>query len=160
MSSAVGRARRRSRTKSKKAALVLARARPQIKILVSLYQIIGGIGAIFAIPFPSIYQQIVSVVSGIVSIELPTLFPSDYYMMLLFKTTWPLAAYVILVLLSRCYRKAQKDRHADTCIDYLFLVMFIVYPGISSGVYCVPLEDGTSWLRVDLSILLEAQGRL
>ena len=34
--------------------------------------------------------------------------------------------------------------------------MFILYPSLSNGLlsifYCVPLEDGTSWLRVDLSI--------
>ena len=36
------------------------------------------------------------------------------------------------------------------------ITQFIVYPSISNGVfstfYCVGLEDGTSWLRVDLSI--------
>ena len=36
------------------------------------------------------------------------------------------------------------------------MTQFLLYPGISNGLlsifYCEPLEDGTSWLRVDLSI--------
>ena len=127
-------ARRQSRTKSKKAALVLESAQPKIKILVSLYQIIGDLGAIFAIPFPNVYERIVSVVSGIVSIELPTLmpvgcfFPTNYNTMLMLKTLWPLAAYAILFLLSCSFAMAQKDRLADSCIDYLFLVMVRAAP--------------------------------
>ena len=119
----------KARSKSKKAAIVLERARPKLKILVSLYQIIGGLGATFAIPFPNIYEQIVSVVSGILTIELPSLMPigclapSNFHSLLVFKTAWPLVAYALLYLLAKLLRKAHKDKYADGCIDLLFLIM-------------------------------------
>ena len=142
--------------------LILQRARPKVKILVPLYQIIGGIGATFAIPFPNIYEKIVSGVSGILSIELNEIMPLDclvrnnFNSKLIFKTVWPLVAYALLYLLSKLFRMVHKERHADSCIDYLFLVMFLMYPSISNSLlsmfYCVELEDRTSWLRSDLSI--------
>jgi len=147
---------------TKKAALVVEDTRPMFKILITLFQIIGGIKDTFAIPFPHIYTRIVSVVSSILSISLPTLVPLDclvsnnFHSLLIFKTVWPLVAYAILYLLSKVFRIAKKQRHADGCIDALFFVMYIMYASLSnvlfSMFYCVPLEDGTSWLRVDLSI--------
>ena len=41
-------------------------------------------------------------------------------------------------------------------LDSLTQMQFILYPSISNSLlsmfYCVPLEDGTAWLRVDLSL--------
>lgn len=147
---------------TKKAARAVEDSRPMFKILISLYQIIGGIRDTFGIPFPHIYQQIVSSLNIILSIGLPNLIPLDCFLStnfnsrLVFKTVWPLVAYAILYLLSKVFRIAKKERHADRCIDSLFFIMYIMYASISnvlfSMFYCVPLEDSTSWLRVDLSI--------
>ena len=132
------------------------------KILLSLWQILQGIGVTFSIPFPPFYNVIVSQVGGFLQIELPSmmpldcLFPTNFYSKLIFKCAWPLCAYVALTLLSKVLRKCGKAGRADACIDFAFLIMFVLYPSISNGLlsifYCVPLEDGTSWLRVDLSI--------
>ena len=173
----------------------IQKSKTKIKILISLWQILQGLGATFAIPFPPFYSQAVSAVGGLLQIELPSIMPLDcmwptnFYSKLIFKCVWPLCTYALLALLSKVLRKFGKDARADGCIDFGFFLMvcdpsrqtwsesqslthlspsrqlhvalplhgqFILYPSISNGLlsifYCVPLKDGTSWLRVDLSI--------
>jgi len=134
----------------------------KFKILVSLWQVLQGIGAAFSIPFPAFYEQVVSAVSGVIQIELPAvmpldcIFPTSYYSKLAFKCIWPLIAYAVLGISSKLLRKCGKADQADSCINFGFLIMFVIYPSVSSGLlsmfYCVGLEDGTEWLRVDLSL--------
>jgi len=98
----------------------------------------------------------------VIQIELPAVMPLDciiatsYYSKLAFKCIWPLLAYAVFGISSSIFRKRGKVGQADSCINFAFLVMFIVYPSVSSGLlsmfYCVELEDGTEWLRVDLSL--------
>ena len=123
-----------------------------------------GLGAIFSIPFPPIYSAATEAVGGLVQIELPSMMPVDciiktsFYSKLVFKTMWPLLFYAVFGISAKILRKKGNDSSADTLINYAFLIMFIVYPGVSTGLlsmfYCVPLEDGTgtSYLRPDLSL--------
>ena len=130
---------------------------PKFKILISLYQILNGVGVVFNIPFPPFYERVVSNIGGLIQIEIPSLMPLDcivrtsYYSRLIFKCIWRLCVYLALGLLA-----CKKHSVADLAINLGFLVMFVVYPSISSSLlsmfYCVELEDGTSWLRVDLSL--------
>lgn len=134
----------------------------KFKILISLWQILQGLGAIFDIPFPPFYTQAVSSVGGLIQIELPSLMPLDcifstsYYSMLVVKCVWPLAFYLALGIAAKAQRKRGKDGSADALINLAFTIMFIVYPSISSSLlsmfYCIQLEDGSSFLRVDLSL--------
>jgi hypothetical protein len=134
----------------------------KFKILISLWQILQGLGAIFDIPFPPFYTQAVSSVGGLIQIELPSLMPLDcifstsYYSMLVLKCIWPLAFYLALGIAAKAQRKRGKDGSADALINFAFTIMFIVYPSISSSLlsmfYCIQLEDGSSFLRVDLSL--------
>ena len=63
----------------------------KFKILVSLYQILSGLGVVFAIPFPPFYEGAVGAIGGLLQIELPSLVPLDcivrtsYYSRLVFK---------------------------------------------------------------------------
>ena len=81
----------------------LAKFGPKLKILISLYQILQGIGAVFAIPFPPFYEQAVGAIGGLIQIELPSLVPLDcivrtsYYSRLVFKCVWPLVGRVRLL---------------------------------------------------------------
>jgi len=81
---------------------------------------------------------------------------TSFYSKLIFKCLWPLAVYVLFGVSAKFERRRGKDGSADTLINLLFLVMFIVYPGVSSSLlsmfYCVELEDGSSYLRPDLSL--------
>ena len=136
--------------------------RTKAKILLALWQVLQGLGGVFAIPFPPFYASAVSTIGGLIQIELPSLLPLDciirtsYYSRLVFKCVWPLAAYTLLGLLSFVLRKFNKILRADACIDFAFFLVLLLYPSISTGLFsmfnCVELEDGTSWLRVDLSL--------
>ena len=140
----------------------LARFGPKAKILISLYQILQGIGAVFAIPFPPVYESAINAIGGLIQIELTSLMPLDcivstsYYSRLVFKCVWPLVAYAFLALLAKLLSKAGMASMASASVDLAFLLVFILYPSISTGLfsmfYCVPLENGMSWLRVDLSL--------
>ena len=117
----------------------------KFKILVSLWQILQGIGAAFSIPFPSFYEQVVSAVSGVIQIELPAVMPLDcifatsYYSKLAIKCIWPLIAYTVFGISSKLFRKCGKADQADSCINFGFFVMFVIYPSVSSGwVACPP----------------------
>ena len=142
----------------------LQKFQTKLKILISLWQILQGMGPVFAIPFPPFYESAVSSVGGLLQIELPQLMPLDcivhtsYYSRLIFKCTWPLVAYALVGLLARKLGNMGEKRasQADSLINFAFFLMFILYPSISSSLfsmfYCVDLEDGTSWLRVDLTL--------
>ena len=112
-----------------KVAGFIKKANTKIKILVSLWQILGGIGATFSIPFPPFYEQAVSTVGGILQIELPSLMPLDcmistnFYDKLIFKCVWPICAYAALMLLSKILRKCGKAGRADACVDFAFFLM-------------------------------------
>ena len=117
---------------------------------------------VFNIPFPPFYESAVSAIGGLIQIEIPSLMPLDcivstsYYSRLVFKCIWPLGVYLVLGLLAKMLYKKNKDAVADSAINLGFLFMFVLYPSISTSLlsmfYCVELEDGTSWLRVDLSL--------
>ena len=117
----------------------------KFKILVSLWQVLQGIGAAFSIPFPTFYEQAVSAVSGVIQIELPAVMPLDciiatsYYSKLAFKCIWPLIAYAVLGILSKVLLKCGKADQADSCINFGFLIMFVIYPSVSSGWVACPL---------------------
>mgnify|MGYP006936382134 CR=1 FL=1 len=117
----------------------------KFKILISLWQILQGIGAAFSIPFPPFYEQAVSAVSGVIQIELPAVMPLDciistsYYSKLAFKCIWPLIAYAVLGISSKVLRKCGKADQADSCINFGFLIMFVIYPSVSSGWAACPL---------------------
>merc|ERR1740129_2687705 len=81
---------------------------------------------------------------------------SNFFSRLFFNTVWPLVAYTVLILLSTGLHRVGRERLASNCIETIFAIMFFMFApnanGLFSMFYCVPLEDNTSWLRVDLSI--------
>lgn len=149
----------------------LQKSQTKLKILVSLWQVLQGIGAVFSIPFPPFYESAVSSVGGIIQIELPSLMPLDciiktsFYSKLAFKCIWPIVAYALLGLGARVQYKRGNEGTADSMINFIFFIMFLVYPSVSTGIlsmfYCmgpdVGLEDGSSYLRVDLSLECSTQ---
>lgn len=138
----------------------------KLKILLSLWQVLQGIGSAFSIPFPPFYESAVSSVGGLIQIELPSIMPLDciirtsFYSRVAFKCIWPLVAYAVIGWRARVQYKRGNDGAADSMINFAFFIMFLVYPSVSTSVlsmfYCmgpdVGLEDGSSYLRVDLSV--------
>jgi hypothetical protein len=143
--------------------IIAAKVGPKLKILLSLYQILQGIGEVFSIPFPTFFEQWTSSVAGFIQLDLGEVMPLDcifrrtFYDKLILKSLWPLAAYGLCYLASIIFQRRKMDVQASFCIDLSFFFMFVVYPSLSTSLlsmfYCYPMEDGTSWLRVDLSLM-------
>ena len=81
---------------------------------------------------------------------------TNYYAKLIFKCTWPLLAYALFGVAAKVLRKRGKEDAADSMINFAFLLMFVLYPSISTGLlssfYCVSIENAGSYLRVDLAL--------
>ena len=81
---------------------------------------------------------------------------TTFYSRLIFKCGWPLVAYAFLLGGARAAKKLGKDAMCDSLINFASLLQFLLYPSISTQLfsmfYCEPMEDGTSWLRQDLSL--------
>ena len=58
---------------------------------------------------------------------------TSYYSKLAFKCIWPLIAYAVFGVSSKLFRKCGKVDQADSCINFGFFVMFVIYPSVSSG---------------------------
>jgi len=134
----------------------------KIKILVSLYQILSGLGGSFSIPYPTFYGTVTNGLGSIVQVELPSLVPVgciqpvSYYASLLFSTLWPLALYAIFFVVSKIFYRSGRKAQGSMLIDAIFFFMFLLYPGISTQTMsmfnCVETDDGSSYLRIDLSL--------
>ena len=137
-------------------------ASTKFKILVSLWQILQGMGGVFSIPFPPFYEEAVNSIGGFLQIEIKSLMPAEcivttnYYSMLVFKCVWPICVYASLAAAAKVARGRGKDGLSDSLINFAFLVMFIVYPSLSTSLlsmfYCVDIEGAGSFLRIDLSL--------
>jgi len=134
----------------------------QVKILIATYQILNGIGDVFPIQFPNIYQicmDRVNAALGVLAIELPTIMPIacfgswNFYISLLVSTVLPLVIIAVLgatglsakgkLSLHNAFRKdavsadisATRNWLADTCFTINFFIMFIIYPSISQKIF-------------------------
>lgn len=135
---------------------------PKVKIIISLWQVLKGMGFSFAIPYPPLYQSTIDFVAGLVEIDLPSVMPLgcaaplNFFDKLILRTCLPLVAYALLLLLARCYYKSGKKRQSGILVDAVFFIIFLVYPSTSSALFsvfvCEDLEDGSSFMRNDLSI--------
>lgn len=90
---------------------VVKRMGVEIKILISLYQVLTGLGLVFSIPYPESYTQWLDKVDSI-NINLPSLLPLDclfgginYMHVLLLQTAGPLVVIFILECLGRYFHK-------------------------------------------------------
>ena len=77
----------------------------KLKIIISLLQVLNGVGAVFDIPFPPIYAQFLRVALSF-EFNLPAVlpldcwFPFNFHASLVLQTGWPLLAVILLVALS------------------------------------------------------------
>ena len=131
-------------------------------VLISLYQIITNLGSVFTIPFPPFYQAATSGVGNLFQVDLPTLMPLDciirtsYYSRLIVRCVFPLAIYIVFYGGARLLHRCGREWQASKLIDTNFFIAFLVYPSIAAKAFsifnCEELEDGSSVLRVDLSL--------
>lgn len=118
----------------------------KIRILISLAQVLDGIGKVCDIPYPQLYQDVLNWFEGL-QLDLFTLMPLDcllsplptnFYVSLVFRTVWPLAACTALYLISQAMERTIDFQWASaTCQSIMFFIMFLVYPGCSAKVFAV-----------------------
>ena len=154
----------------------------KFKILISLYQVLNGLGMVFTIPYPNIYEDIMSQI-GVINIDfgslmpLKCLFPLNFLHKLLIQTIGPLAIIFGLETFARSARKANAEKAAraaaegggekpmslflaEIASNMSFFLLFLFYPGSSSKIFQALFcqyfnaegEDGQGFLRVDFGI--------
>ena len=154
----------------------------KMKILVSLYQVLNGLGVIFSIPYPDNYTELLASISAI-ELDMPSLLPIDCLLgginfthTLILQTAGPLLVISVLEFAAKVLRKASAKASkkaketggpepvggfvAELCSNVSFFLLFLLYPGSSTKIFnallCVGFngegEDGERFLRVDFSI--------
>jgi len=133
----------------------------KLKILVSLFQMLQGIGITFEIRWPSVYANFLNFLGSIIQLDLPKAMPFDcisnfgFFGSLLMRTLLPIFLIIVLIFSSKLLR-SQHTKAADMCSSGWFVLLFLVYPSCSSAVFqaffCDRLDDGSAYLRVDYSV--------
>ena len=134
----------------------------KLKILISLFQVLNGMGFAFSIPYPPLYQSTIGAVASIIEVDLPSvmpldcIFPMDYFSKLVLRTVAPLVVYAVMYVAAKVFRRMQKPWQADALIDGIFFIAFLIYPSTTSKLFsmfvCKTLEGGDGYLRVDFSL--------
>ena len=135
----------------------------KVRILIALYQMLGGVGIVFSIPYPPFYTAILHWMSSIIEMDLPKamplgcIFDYGFFGRILTRTLVPIAIIIILVVAGRVLQRKNQLELARLCSTAWFYVIFLVYPSCSSVIFqafiCDPLEDGSEVLRVDCAIV-------
>ena len=130
-----------------------------------MIQVLSQLGVVYSIPFPELYANLLRLV-GALELNFVDLLPLgcvldiSFYEALLVRTL-ALPALSVLFFALRLLHHHQRDVPSlkavlEFCRGGLFLVLFLIYPSTSAAIFatfqCEPLDDGTSWLRADLSI--------
>ena len=140
------------------------------KIFLSLIQVLIQIGPVFEIVFPPVFSSVLNW-TGILQLDLfslmplPCLFESDFHKTLLLRTLVPLAVMAAIGIWGGCLLSnsgvstrsgASRVWLGNLLLNLVFLILFAVYASVSRHIFatfsCISLDDGTSWLRADLSI--------
>ena len=136
----------------------------QLRILISLFQMISGIDITYAINWPTIYYDMLRVLGSIVQLDLPKAMPLecifglrvDFAASLVLFTAAPLALILLFIAAAHLLRRAGKPTLAAMCSSWWFIILYLVCPRASSLVgqafLCDWLPDGTPKLRMDYSV--------
>ena len=147
----------------------LAKFEVKIRILISFYQVLKRLGFVFQIPYPPLYTAFLEWTSlftleflfDIDILPLGCIMSSNYHTSLLFYTLAPLALYSTLGLvpmLAQCFRAGKEAlrSYKRVCQSLSMLILFLIYPSVSSTVFeaflCESLSDGRSVHQIDRSI--------
>ena len=126
---------------AKRARRLLARSFVKVRILISLAQVLNGIGTIFDIPYPPIYSELMSWFAAI-ELDLFTLMPMEcvvpinFHTMLFVRTLWPIASVCGLWFAGKALLRTREWQWVgSTCHSAMFFIAFLVYPGCSAKIF-------------------------
>ena len=112
------------------------------------------------------YLDVINFLSGVVMLNVFSVMPlscaypqaGGFFFSLVARTAVPLALILMLALAGALLRRVRRDHPAaEVCSAGWFFLLFLVYPSCSSAAFsafiCDPLEDGTSMLNADYSVV-------
>jgi hypothetical protein len=127
---------------------------PKVKALISMFQIMLNMPQTFALDFPEIFINWLAFFRIFNFLDLPfeCLIRFDFERRLQIYIFLPLILFSTVVILSLCVTGALRS----TLISFAFLMIFLLYPSITSIAFstrvCDEFDDGTTFLRMDLSV--------
>lgn len=105
------------------------------KMIISLYQMLSGIGPVFSIPFPPSFRVVVQSTRSVIEIDLTRAMPLScinafrgFLPVLLVRTLLPLSLILGLALAAQL-TKASRPAVSEMCSTGWFFLVFLVYPG-------------------------------
>jgi len=132
----------------------------KIRILISLFQVVGQQGLIFDVTYPAFYTEILKSISNVnipfQMLPFGCIFPSlnNFIFDLVLKTATPI---ILLLLLSVVHRRSGKSEFglslADACSDLWIYIIFLVYPSCSTMIFMFFMREtfkGPGEVYVDL----------
>ena len=131
----------------------------KLRILISFLQVLFQLGGVYAIPWPPMFSITLSWI-GFINLDLFTVMPFGCFMPLnfyasVFFQTLILPIWGVLVMCVGVFGSRGKWLRSKG-LDIGFWILFVIYPTVSTKVFaifgCVDVDDGTRWLRADLSI--------
>ena len=117
---------------------LLAKFMPKIKILISLWQVLKGIGFSFSIPYPDVYQDTINFLADLIEIEVPQILPFEcvsrlnFFHKVLFRTIVPLVIYATFFAAAKVFKSRGSKAKSDILIDTIFFIIFLVFPSTVS----------------------------
>ena len=130
----------------------------KLRILISMIQVLSQLGVVYAIPFPSLYSNLLRWV-GLLELNFIDILPLGCVMSVGFHSsllmrTLVLPALLLVALAAKVVRAPARVANFFNGLN--FLVLFLIYPSTSAAIFatfqCQELSDGTRWLRADLSV--------
>ena len=129
----------------------------RFRINVSMLQVLSSIGPNFSIPFPDVYSTMLRWLSIIELdlrwVPLSCFIDTNYHVIFSIQTLVP---FMLTFLLFIAEARARPGRAKSVAGGLVYILLYLAFPSCSKLVFgmfdCVNLEDGTRWLRRDLTI--------
>lgn len=128
-----------------------------MQILISMAQVQEGLIPTFDITLPETFVRLLRLINfWSINIPLSCIVNINYHHRLVYRTLGPLCIEVLLWCVSKLAKAACRPDIEAGAIDWLFTVMFLVYPSCTASVFrmyvCHTFDDGSKFLAVDYSI--------
>ena len=139
----------------------------KVQILIALFQVLGSVGLVFAMPFPSLYKRILAWFS-IFELNIFAILPlscsmpgvSPFFITLLLRTALPVLLVACLLLAAMLLRWRSMHQLSGSIMQAVSLLIFLMYPGATATLFttfvCENLDapggQERSFLRVDYTV--------
>ena len=154
----------RSIARAHAAKAIMEGVQAQVRILISLMQVLSKVGVAFATRFPPMFDQLISYLNLFALdfldlVPLGCVFEYSFHSLLLARTLTPLAICALALL----YGRKRGKKAMTSAVSFVFDLLFLVYPSTSIAIFSTfqfeQLDDAhqTKVLRADFNIDYDSQ---